>query len=117
MQASTMPLVLLCLWPLLAGALAAAPSPGPLTASLYLLATWGAPWLLARVFFGDGAGQRALVRGVMVMGLVMVPFALAEAIISARSPPEHWIPPRIAHARIQAAHRYIYRNIHLAYKL
>lgn len=75
-----LPLVLLCLWPLVAGALAAASSPSPLIASLYLLATWGAPWLLARVCFGDRAGQSALVRGLMVAGLVMVPFALVEAI-------------------------------------
>jgi hypothetical protein len=75
-----LPLVLLCLWPLAAGALAAASSPAPLTASLYLFATWGAPWLLARVCFSDGAGRRELVRGLMVAGLAMIPFALVEAI-------------------------------------
>ncbi len=78
-----LPVLLFCLWPLPAGIAAAAPSPAPAVACVYLMAVWGAPWLLARIYLDDAAGRIALAKALTIGALAIAPFALAEGVAGA----------------------------------
>lgn len=67
-----------CAWPL-AQQLLSPDRPGALADAAYLTATWGATWSLGRLYIGDEAGLRDLLRGLAWSGLVMLPAALLEA--------------------------------------
>ena len=75
-----LPMALWCLWPLFhllqpdAGA-----DPAPWLAATYLMGTWGATWLLGRIWFATAAGTLHLVRGLAIAGLLCLPFALLES--------------------------------------
>ncbi|MEY2892704.1 MAG: hypothetical protein RJA98_2612 [Pseudomonadota bacterium] len=75
------PLLLWCLWPLCRGVLTGHDLPGAALASLYLLGTWGLPWLLGRVYFATAAGLRLLAQAVALGALACLPFSLLEGTI------------------------------------
>jgi len=72
------PVVLWCLWPLAQAVLSPQADPQPLLASLYLAGSWGAPWLLGRLYFGHAEGQRLLMQGLTWSALACLPIALIE---------------------------------------
>ncbi len=74
------PMVLWCLWPLLAGSLAVAPDPDPVIASLYLTGSWGGTWLLGRIWFSGPEGALTLFKAISIAGLALVPIALVESV-------------------------------------
>jgi hypothetical protein len=56
------------------------PDPQPWIASLYLLAAWGAPWLLGRTYFAGFNGYRLFVLALTATLVVIVPIALIEGL-------------------------------------
>jgi len=75
-----LPLVLWCLWPLLQSAGAAQPQPAGWVASLYLVGSWGLPWLLGRLYFATPDGQLLLIKGLVLGGVACLPFSLIEGV-------------------------------------
>jgi len=73
-----LPVILWCLWPLLQAAVAPPSDPQPLLACLYLAGSWGAPWLLGRLYFAHADGQRLLMQGLTASALACLPIALIE---------------------------------------
>lgn len=78
-----LPMVAWCAWPLVQSMLTMAANgvearpPGWLS-SLYLAGSWGAPWLLGRLYFSRCEGQLLLARALAVAGLACLPFSLVE---------------------------------------
>jgi hypothetical protein len=80
------PVLAWCLWPLLQGALfvdAASPS-GP-AASAYLALSWGATWLVGRLYCGDAEGRTDLVRALALAGAACLPLAVIEGLAGAQT--------------------------------
>jgi hypothetical protein len=75
-----LPLALWCLWPLLQSAGAAQPQPAGWVASLYLVGSWGLPWLLGRLYFATPDGLLLLVKGLVFAGVACLPFSLIESV-------------------------------------
>ena len=75
------PLVLLCLWPIVQWPFSEHPDPLPWIAALYLGAAWGVPWLLGRAYFRGREGGKRLLRA-FVLGLAVIgPVAILEGIL------------------------------------
>lgn len=74
------PMALWCFWPVLQSVLVPMSVPGPLIASGYLLGSWGASWMLGRLYFGGVQGQGQLLTGLAWAGLVCAPIALLEGL-------------------------------------
>jgi len=72
------PIALWCLWPGVASAFASEPHPAPLLAVGYLVAAWGLPWLLGRLYFASPEGRLLLVKGIVVSALACLPFSVVE---------------------------------------
>ena len=79
-----MPMALWCGWPIVQWAFVQGPDPQPWIASLYLLAAWGAPWLLGRMYFGGPDGGRQLLIALVAGLAVIAPVALIEGILGPR---------------------------------
>jgi hypothetical protein len=74
------PIAMWCLWPLAQSYFVSNVQPQPWTAVAYLAATWGAPWLLGRIYFPGESGKELI--AAIVAGLaVIVPIALVEGIL------------------------------------
>ncbi len=74
-----LPMLLWCAWPLLAASAWTNPDPHPLVSSAYLLGSWGALWLLGRIWFADWEGQVVLLKGLALVACAAVPVAWFEA--------------------------------------
>jgi hypothetical protein len=73
------PMLAWCVWPVLQWALAATvPQPAAFVSALYLLACWGLPWCLGRLYFSQPEGQWRLLRALTYSVLACVPFSLYE---------------------------------------
>tara|TARA_R110000782_G_scaffold78293_3_gene155918 strand:- start:106441 stop:107823 length:1383 start_codon:yes stop_codon:yes gene_type:complete len=70
-----------CLWPLCQSLMRPYAAPAGWVASLYLLGSWGAPWLLGRMFFGSSEGRRELLHALVMVTLVLLPIAVIEGAI------------------------------------
>jgi hypothetical protein len=77
-----LPIFIWCLWPLSGIGLAVEPSPSPVFSAGYLLASWGALWVLARVHLGTAEGQLILVRALALGTVACLPFAILEGIFN-----------------------------------
>ena len=77
-MAFDIPMLLWCLWPLIAGLAVSGSSPGPAVSALYLLSSWGFLWLLGRIWFSSATGQLDLVKGIALSGLACLPIAVIE---------------------------------------
>jgi len=75
------PVALFCLWPLAQGPFVAHPDPSPWVAALYLLAAWGTPWLLGRVYFCGQVGGVRLLTALTAGLAVIAPIAVLEGIM------------------------------------
>jgi hypothetical protein len=75
------PMALWCAWPLLQSLVAAEPRPQPALASLYLLGSWGLPWLIGRMYGSTREGQQLLATGLAWSALACLPFSLIEGAI------------------------------------
>lgn len=53
-----------------------------LSESVVVLTTWGLPYFFGRIYFNDPAGLRELAIGLVIAGLIYVPFCLWEARMS-----------------------------------
>ncbi|MBK5926312.1 hypothetical protein [Rhodobaculum claviforme] len=73
-----LPVVLWCLWPAASALTVAEPDPAALVAVAYLAGTWGAPWMLGRVWFADSDGRLTFLKGLALAGLGCLPFAVLE---------------------------------------
>ena len=71
-------IVALCMWPLVQGLIVPRVDPPAWIASLYLAGSWGACWLLARLYFHDRAGQCVLLASLALSALVLLPIAIVE---------------------------------------
>jgi hypothetical protein len=74
-----LPIVLWCLWPFADAIVLGKSDPAPLAASAYLAVSWGAPWVIGRIWLSDANGQRAVLIGLAVAGCACLPFALLES--------------------------------------
>ena len=74
------PVALWCGWPLVQAALSSQADPAPLLSSLYLAGSWGAPWLLGRIYCSNADGQQLLMRGMTWSALACLPFSLFESV-------------------------------------
>ncbi|HEY9063758.1 MAG TPA: hypothetical protein VIO33_02150 [Burkholderiaceae bacterium] len=72
------PVALWCLWPLLQWAIGRDGNPAGPLACAYLIGSWGATWLLGRLYGGDATGRRAIVTAVAYSALACLPFSLLE---------------------------------------
>ena len=79
------PMALWCLWPIAQWPLAGDPAPQPLIAALYLAATWGAPWLLGRLYFSGNDGATRLILAIVAGLILLAPVALVEGVLGQRS--------------------------------
>lgn len=77
-SAFDMPILIWCVWPLIAGLAVSGTSPAPVVSSLYLLSSWGFTWLLGRIWFSDAAGQLDLLKGIALSGIACLPIAVIE---------------------------------------
>lgn len=77
-------MALWCFWPLCQAFLLAGSSPSPAPpgwlSSAYLFGTWGATWLLGRVYFSSAASQSLLIQGLMWSVVACLPIAAFEGI-------------------------------------
>jgi hypothetical protein len=74
------PMALWCVWPLLQALVVPVALPDPWLASAYLAGSWGASWLLGRLYFGGVQEQGQLLTGLAWAGLVCLPIALLEGL-------------------------------------
>jgi hypothetical protein len=79
-----LPMVLWCVWPLIAGTYAAAPNPETWIATAYVTGSWGLSWLLGRIWFSGPDGALILMKAISFAGLALVPIAFVESF----NPPE-----------------------------
>ncbi|QTD56241.1 hypothetical protein [Parasphingorhabdus cellanae] len=78
-----LPMVAWCLWPLIQSFFRHV-SPAGWISSLYILAIWGLPWLLGRIYFHDRAGRLQLADIVIGATLFLLPIAIFEGISGQR---------------------------------
>ena len=73
-------MLLWCLWPLIAAAArhAGGADPAPALAAAYLAGSWGALWLLGRIWFAEVESRIALAKGLALAGAACLPVALLE---------------------------------------
>lgn len=73
-------MLLWCLWPLIAAAARSGggADPAPALAAGYLAGSWGALWLLGRIWFADAESRVALAKGLALAGAACLPVALLE---------------------------------------
>jgi hypothetical protein len=82
------PMVLWCLCPFLSSLANAVPPDGTSPAydgfsqSRAQTLTWGVPWFIGRLYFSDAMRFRELLFGIVIGGLVYVPFCLIESRLS-----------------------------------
>lgn len=74
------PMALWCAWPLLQALVVPVVLPDPWLASAYLAGSWGASWMLGRLYFGGVQAQGQLLTGLAWAGLVCAPIALLEGL-------------------------------------
>jgi len=71
----------LCLWPCVQWVIFGRESDPPAAfASLYLLGSWGATWLLGRLLAADDEGRRLLAQGMAFAAFACLPFSLLEGV-------------------------------------
>jgi hypothetical protein len=75
-----LPMLAWCLWPLLQALFVEDPDPPSWVASLYLSASWGAPWLLGRIYFAGSEGYRLFLVALIGSLVVILPIALVEGV-------------------------------------
>lgn len=75
-----LPMALWCAWPLLQALVVPVALPEPWLASAYLAGSWGASWMLGRLYFGGVQAQGQLLTGLAWAGLVCAPIALLEGL-------------------------------------
>src|SRR4051794_14744871 len=75
------PIVLWCVWPLIASVIADTPRPAAALASLYSLGTWGVPWCLGRIYFATAESRQLLVKGLALSALACLPFSVIEGVL------------------------------------
>jgi hypothetical protein len=98
------PICLWCSWPLVQWAVIESPDPKPWISTLYLAATWGAPWFLGRIYFSGIEGSKRLMM-CLVAGLTLIaPIALVEGIMGPRVYGWLYIPHPF---RLDGAERYL----------
>jgi hypothetical protein len=73
-----LPMLGWCVVPLASGALVGVPMAGAAADSSYLILSWGVPYLVGRLYFGDPAGLDALAHVVVGAGVACVPSSLVE---------------------------------------
>ena len=69
-----------CLWPLAAGLIRSGDAAAAWRDALYLSASWGASWVLARGLFRRPADWVLLLRGVAWSGVALLPVAVLEGV-------------------------------------
>jgi hypothetical protein len=74
-----LPMVLWCLWPFADAMALDKTDPAPLAAAAYLAGSWGATWIIGRIWFSDASGQRLVLIGLAAAGCACLPFALMES--------------------------------------
>ena len=99
------PVVLWCLWPLAQGLMSGQGDPPALISSLYLAGSWGAPWLLGRLYFARPDGQQQLMRGLTWSALACLPIAVIEGVVGPGLVYEALYGPHPFHA--DGAQRYL----------
>ncbi len=67
-----------CLVPIASGLANGLGVLGPVADSAYLALSWGVPYLVGRLYFGDPPGIEAFGRGLVASGLCALPFAVLE---------------------------------------
>jgi len=82
--AADVTMALWCSWPLCQVLFLASSSPSPKPpswlSSAYLFGTWGATWVLGRVYFSNAASQGLLIQGLMWSVVACLPIAAFEGI-------------------------------------
>ena len=76
------PVIVFCLAPFLSSTLNSLGIYDGISASLSVIASWGLPYLLGRVFLNDARSLREMAIGVFVAGLVYIPLCLFEVRMS-----------------------------------
>jgi hypothetical protein len=75
------PVLAWCLWPLLqSAALVDAAVPSGALASAYLALSWGATWLVGRLYCADAEGLADLARALALTGAACLPLAVVEGL-------------------------------------
>ena len=74
------PVALWCLWPLLQSFVIATARPAGWLGSIYLLGSWGMPWLLGRLYFSQPPGQLQLLKALGMATVACLPFSLVEGL-------------------------------------
>jgi len=69
-----------CLWPMAQGLFQAEANPPGWLASVYLLGSWGAPWLIGRMLFGTAEGRKELMRALAILTVCLLPIAVIEGL-------------------------------------
>ena len=76
-RAIDLPMLGWCLWPLVDGVWVSA-APPSWVATLYVLGSWGLPWLIGRVWLAGPENMLALTRALALSGLANLPVAVIE---------------------------------------
>ena len=76
-RAVDLPMLGWCLWPLVDGVWVSA-APPSWVATLYVLGSWGLPWLIGRVWLAGPENMLALTRALALSGLANLPVAVIE---------------------------------------
>ena len=74
-----LPMLGWCLWPFVVAAVLGKSDPAPVAAAAYLAGSWGATWLIGRIWLSDESGQGALLIGLAIAGCACVVFTLLES--------------------------------------
>lgn len=74
-----LPIAVWCAWPFISAQAAGHQSPPAWVSALYLSATWGALWLIGRVWFARPDDRIVVLKSLALAGLASLPFALLEA--------------------------------------
>jgi hypothetical protein len=75
------PVAAWCLWPIVQGTWIEGADPAPLTSAAYLAGTWGATWLIGRLYCTRHDDLLALARGLALSVIALLPFALVEGLL------------------------------------
>jgi hypothetical protein len=69
-----------CIWPLFQASFAVNQEPPAWLQSLYLIGSWGMPWILGRAYFSTAADQLRLIKVMALCCLLYLPVSLIEGI-------------------------------------
>src|SRR6202044_409173 len=73
-----LPVIVLCICPLISSLTNDLGLRDGIAEARYQTIVWGIPYLMGRIYLGDPAGLRALTLGIVLGGMLYVPFCLIE---------------------------------------